>query len=142
MAQDPDLSELARRYLDLWEEHLAELGDTEDMSRAWSQYWARMMSMAGPGFGPGAELSNEKTGDDEKRTATRPQGGEWGPGPQPHRPDPAAAPSDPRLDELDELVRRIADLEARMAGLESNAKSAAKPKPRARGKPKTASKKG
>ena len=125
MAKPPDLEDLARRYLDLWQEQLrAMAADPETMNSV-----GRMLSAMGgatppAGMNPAAWMS--------AMGMVPPTGGTGGGNPfdavfanAPDKPADgaaaAAAASDGGGDDLRQLERRLAALEQRIAALESGA---------------------
>ena len=98
MTENPDYQALAKRYLDLWQDQVAKLakdpGALSGAAEAWSQMAASMMQ-APPNARPSSPAS-------------------------PGAPAPAAAHGGGGLDPAD-LLRRIAELERRIALLESAA---------------------
>ena len=107
----PDLQDLARRYLDLWQNHLNAIAHDADTSET----LARTMALMNSGAQAFAEAANTSAGsmvrDDEPTTA------KYGAAPA------AATPgdTDPRFDEfngrLAAVEKRIADMESSLAGL-------------------------
>lgn len=107
MAEPPEIDELAKRYLDLWQEHLSGMAADPEWGAAMTRLFAAFVSPAmGPGaMPPGINPEPGETGHGAseivtKRTATA-----------------ADAPADSG-DELHELQRRVAVLEERIAQLE------------------------
>jgi hypothetical protein len=141
MSDNPDLDELAERYLDLWQDQLSTLaGDpefAEVMTRlmassagampaampgaaAWAAWPAAMAGLvpgaAGKQAGDGEGAKQAGGGKGAAKTT-----GKGGSGPSARPPGAkaaAAAPGDSGAD-LVELVRRLAALEERVAVLES-----------------------
>ena len=131
MSDKPDLDELAERYLDLWQDQMSALaGDpafAEAMNRlmaaagtagsgmtaAWAAWPAMMAGLmpAGTGEravdGKGEQSGDLKTENDSTRSA---------------RTAAAATASGHSGPDLDEFARRLADLEERVAELESGAR--------------------
>ena len=105
MPDTPDMKDLARRYMDLWQEHLNTLARDQDMTKVMAQTMA-MMSSSAQAFADVASASAwpiRESGNDCT----------------PDRP-PSTAPSDSDADpEVAELHRRVAALEKRVAELES-----------------------
>jgi hypothetical protein len=134
MADPPDLQDLAKRYLDLWQDQLrAMAADPETMATV-GRMLASVSGKAAPG-GPAA--GNQAGGDTPNPFAWWPMTGAM-PGFSPFGgatpfdsvfaagatgaeagTPPAAAPSDGGVDQLRELERRLAALEGRLDALES-----------------------
>lgn len=123
MSDAPDLNDLAKRYIDLWQEHLSDLaadGDVTDtiartielMSGSASAIAAFNMQMT--------EAALKQTGSTDEGTKSDggqpdPKTGQSAPsGTTP--PAPAHGGSNP---DVDELTRRVAKLEKRLNQLES-----------------------
>ncbi len=131
MSEQANLDELARRYLDLWQDQMAALTADKDFAEALQQ----LMSAAG--------LATPATHGDPKADAptedvTEPQAAE--PGVKPESAPavgaaPAAASSDRGHLVLAELARRLGAVEERIAALESGiarGRGGARKKPRQR----------
>jgi hypothetical protein len=110
----PDLQELARRYLDLWQDHLNAVARDADTSET----LARTMALMNSGAQAFAEAANTSTNTaDAKATDDEPPTANDGAVPV------AVAPGnpDPRLDEfngrLAAVEKRIADIESGLAEL-------------------------
>ncbi|MGH7091551.1 MAG: hypothetical protein ACREFQ_21890 [Stellaceae bacterium] len=110
MADPPDYAELAKRYVDLWQDHLMAIAGDPALAESMARLF---LGGAAPAMG--------ETGDGAFASAARAAA--------------AAAASPQRERGLAELARRLADLEARIGALETRARpsrgSAAK-KPRRR----------
>jgi glutathione S-transferase len=102
MSQPPDIEALARRYLDLWQDQASALAGDAEFARQLGRWLTLMQSGMAHAFQAAATTS--------------------APGSQ----TPTAAPGDgqPRLDEL---ARRFALLEERIARLEAGAGGKRKP---------------
>lgn len=48
MSEPPDYDSLARRYLDLWQRHLADAAADPDLARAWTTFFAALSGQARP----------------------------------------------------------------------------------------------
>ena len=105
MAEPPDLASLAKRYLDLWQEQLIAMAADPELAESLARLLAGLMP---PGWA--GTVSGEPAGT----------------------PAPAAAPGE-RGDQLDELLRRLAAVEERVAALEAGARAGRK---RPDGKPR------
>jgi hypothetical protein len=110
----PDYSALAKRYLDLWQEQMGKLArDQNQMPAAadmWSQFAATVMPGVMPGMTPGAATRHERAAP---------------PGTQ-----AAAAASGHGIMDLAALLGRLADLERRVAELESGRRAVVSEKPK------------
>lgn len=136
MNDTPDLAALAREYLDLWEDQLTAMASDPDVARQTSKFFDALGAFgaqANPLFS--AQLAallrtapqsaaTGTTDDRDPRSAAAPGA-----------KTPAAAPDD-RDERLDQLARRVADLEKRIAELEPGTGNAgAKTAKRTRKKP-------
>ena len=105
MPDTPDMEDLARRYMDLWQEHLNTLASDQDTTKVMAQTMA-MMSSSAQAFADVASASAwpiREGGND--CTSDR---------------SPSTAPSDSDADPgVADLHRRVAALEERLAKLES-----------------------
>jgi uncharacterized small protein (DUF1192 family) len=102
MSQPPDIEALARRYLDLWQDQASALAGDAELARQLGRWLTLMQSGMAHAFQEAATTS--------------------APGSQ----TPAAA-SGGGQSGLDELARRLALLEERIAGLEAGAGRKRKP---------------
>src|SRR5262249_8508226 len=109
MAEAPDLASLAKRYLDLWQEHLIAMAADPELAENMAPFLAALRPP------PAAPPNAAHHGEPAPRAAS------------------AAAPSRERGDVVAELLRRVAALEERLAALEGGARS---PRQRARAKPR------
>src|SRR5215467_4407789 len=101
-SSEPDIEALARRYLDLWQDQATALAGDAEIARQFGRWLTLMQSGMAHAFQP---------------LATSP-----GPNAQPAAGAAApAAASDGREPRLDELARRLAAAEERIARLESGA---------------------
>jgi hypothetical protein len=137
MSDNPDLDELAERYLDLWQDQLSTLaGDPEFAevitrlmassatampgAAAWAAWPAAMAGLvpgaAGKQAGDGKGAKQAGSGKAAAKTTGK--GGSEASARPPGAKAAAAAPGDGGAD-LVELVRRLAALEERVAELES-----------------------
>jgi hypothetical protein len=126
MSDNPDIDELAERYLDLWQDQLSALaGDpefAEMMTRLMGSSAAAMPGTAAwaawpaalAGLVPGAAGERAGDGKDEEQAA-----GTAGAGTGPSGTKAAAAAPGAGGADLVELARRLAALEERVATLES-----------------------
>ena len=128
MSEQAELDELARRYLDLWQDQMTALAGDREFAEALQQLMTTM-SVPGsvPGSAPGhaapefwrawtAMMTGQQPSQQTEVSADDGTGGH-APGP----PATATSPDGGGLD-LDLLTRRIAALEERIAALEAGAK--------------------
>jgi hypothetical protein len=136
MAERADIDELARRYLDLWQDQMTALAGDREFAEALQQL---MTTMSVPGSAPGSvpgsapghaapefqrawmgvmtgQQPGQQPGQSTKATAD-----DGTPGRAPGAPAAATAPDGGSAD-LDQLARRLAALEERIAALEAGAK--------------------
>ena len=131
MSEPPDLESLARRYLDLWQEYLAAAASDPGAGEAMAA-WLTQMGAARDAFLPAmmvglAPRTDEAAGGEHESGASRPTGAEHGDGGGPRpRTSAAASPPGDGVRDLDELHRRLAGIEERLAGLERCAGDGAK----------------
>jgi hypothetical protein len=120
MSTPPDLEELARRWISLWQDQMvATASDAELADQA-----ARVLASLAA-FGPlGAMMraASRSAGDDRRRAAPAAETTAGA--------APAAAPPDERGDVVARLERKLAALEQRLAVVETGAR---RTRPRARG---------
>jgi len=120
MSEPPNLEALARRYLDLWQDQATALAGDAELTRQ----VGRWLSMMQAGMAHGFQSSNAFTSTEAARSSG-----------QPSRPAPgsapAAAPSGRGDLGLEQLSRRLAAVEKRLARLEGGVKTRS-PKPRRR----------
>lgn len=100
----PDMQDLAKRYLDLWQDHLNAVAQDKDTAETLARTMA-LMSSGAQAFADSAKGASPR--DDTVEPDTEP-----GPAPATHAPGSA----DPRLDEF---ARRLTAIEERLAKLES-----------------------
>jgi len=113
MAEPPDLAQLAKRYLDLWESQLTAFGSDP----ALLDQVARTVAAMGATLVAASGAVNEPPGENEDghgRSRRRKQDAAAAAG----APAAAAASSDGDA-RLDQLARQLADLERRLAGIEA-----------------------
>jgi hypothetical protein len=106
MTQAPDLDQLARRYLDLWQQHLGDLAADGEVADSLAKT-IELMSGSAAAFAKMAQqgaLQPGENNDGEQPSGTTSTG-------------PAPGHSD---DDLDKLTDRIEELERRIAELESS----------------------
>ena len=104
----PDLDELARKYLDLWQEHLNALAENGETMDALARTVALMNSGAAAFTSTVAgKTSDDKTGRDDTSGTD---------GVKPETPGAAHEPANP---DMAQCLERIAALEQRVAELES-----------------------
>jgi hypothetical protein len=142
MPKPPDLETLSRRFLDLWQDQMTAMAADPEMA----EVMTRLMGMTAPGmaaFMPlaigglgglagGAKEGEERTreGHRDAETETSSSAGE---AKAPPRAAAAATASGGGGLDLDELARRLADVERRLDELEARAGAGGG---RARGKPR------
>jgi hypothetical protein len=144
----PELDELARRLLDLWQDQLTAVAANPDLASQAARLmaamplpgmWLSQLGQMGQAGGSGDDLTkswarmaqNWMAQDWWKGTAHGAIGAKEGREPQAGA-SAAAAASEPRGGDLDELSRRLAGIEQRLAELADNKpKRAAAAKPRA-----------
>jgi hypothetical protein len=131
MTYRKDPAGLARRFIDLWQDQLSAMardGQSNEVLQQWSRFWvaagAPPGSMTSPGGLPsGDEPTAEATaaasptkGTETRETSARDPTSDRLPS---VGPKTAGAPSGHGDVELDELTRRVRELEARLAAMES-----------------------
>jgi len=125
---DPDLAQLAKRYVELWQDYLtaaaADPETIEALARLVSGMGAAGALWAG---GPAAWAAGATAA---RRAAAPPDDGDRA---APPRAAAAAAASGERDDRLADLARRLALVEERLAALDAGARRGAE---RARGAPR------
>ena len=137
MSERADLDELARRYLDLWQDQMTALSGDREFTEALQQLMTTMGVPGGvpggiPGAVPGdaasefwrawpAMMSGQQPGGPRSEQQTDASADDGTGGRTPGAPAAAAAPDGGGLD-LDQLARRLAALEQRIAALEAGAK--------------------
>tara|TARA_B100000676_G_C18010649_1_gene806468 strand:+ start:442 stop:756 length:315 start_codon:yes stop_codon:yes gene_type:complete len=103
MAETPEIDELAKRYLDLWQEHLSGMAADSEWSVSMTRLFAAFLSPVKEGEPADAVGGrSENTGSETGTT-------------------PSVGPSADGGADLRELQRRIAALEERLAKLEGGA---------------------
>ena len=117
MTDQKDPADLARRFVDLWQDQMtAVLRDPEfgDVATRWWRYWmkAGFTPPVGPVSAPAPAQDDE--GPDHDGHAARPTVAQsaW--------PSASAAASRDRDADMDKLARRVRELEERLAALESD----------------------
>ena len=120
MSEQADLDELARRYLDLWQDQMTALAGDPEFAEALQQLMTAMSvpGSAAPEFLRAwpAMMTGQQPGQLTKDLADDGTGGR-----APGAPAAATASDDGGLD-LDHVTRRLAALEERIAALEAGAK--------------------
>jgi hypothetical protein len=131
MTDQPDFADLARQYLDLWEDQLAAMAADPDLAEQSARFFETMTrlggvanpmmaanlatlmgQMAGSG-GPKTDGTNGSSSQDTETGAAT-----------------AAAASPDRDERLDELARRLADVEKRLDGLEAGGRQKGRAAPK------------
>ena len=126
MADEPDLDQLAKQYLDLWQDHMQGMATDPQVAETMSQMTQMMTgsatafaALAQQAMNAGKQPPKEADSDDQQ------DDGNAAPGPAANgsgapAPDPAHGGADVDLAELarrlDGIERRLADLEAGAAG--------------------------
>jgi len=105
----PDIEALARRYLDLWQDQATALAGDAELARQLGRWFSVMQSGMANAFQNAASSTSGSAGK-----------------PAPGAPPASAAPGDGKL-HLDELARRLAAVEERLARLEAGAGGPGKP---------------
>jgi len=132
MSEQADLDELARRYLDLWQDQITALAADEDFARDMARLmgamglggpaaltaWSQELAAMGPAFPTKAKRDGAK-GDghsEQRRGETDAASGRAAAG------SPAVAPAPPGgITGLDDIARRLGALEERISALEAGA---------------------
>ncbi|MBT3931574.1 MAG: hypothetical protein HOF34_12740 [Rhodospirillaceae bacterium] len=126
MTEQPDFAALARQYLDLWEDQLSAMAADPDLAEQTARFFDTMTQLGAISHPMGASglaaLMAQMSGHASATTD-----GSDGPKDQPTSAagaaSAAAAPDD-RDQRLDELTRRLADVEERLHRLESGDRGA------------------
>ncbi|MGH6940168.1 hypothetical protein [Hypericibacter sp.] len=131
MAEPPDLAQLAKRYLDLWESQLTAFGSDpallDQVARTVAAMGATLVAASGgvnepPGENEAPGKNEDGHGRSRKQDAAAKA-----------RPPAAAAASPDGHARLDQLARQLADMERRLAGIEAAlAGKPRAPRPRSR----------
>lgn len=138
MSDPPDLDALARRYLDLWQEQLADLAADRQVADIMARTIELMNSGAAAfaamtGSGRPAGESEPKGGDQDPEHRKTRQGRNGAAAQDSGGPAAAAPARRPADDGVAELARRVAALEQRVAALEAGGgRGGAGPKGRSR----------
>jgi len=129
MNEPPDYQELARRYLDLWQEHLSQAAGDPAMTEFLNQTMAFWHSLLTPGAAPGKQTVWESDGDDRRPAGTGQREAPADTGGATTAPHPSGNADDALRDVLERLARleqRVAELE-RGGGRDGTADAAGKP---------------
>ena len=128
MTEPVDLDELARRYLDLWQDQMTALAGDQEFAEALQQLMTTMGATTAAPSGVTPEFQRAwlgmMTGQQTEASAddgNRGRAPGAAPGAAPRAETAAAAPDDGGAD-LDRLAGRLAALEERIAALEAGAK--------------------
>jgi len=140
MADTPDPQELARRYLDIWQQHLAQAATDPELATAMAKFWQNLptgMTSGIPGW-PSVATNTGMTNTGASHNDTA--GSEAAPGSKSgstsgSAPDPAS--SDGSSTDLDELHVRMAALEKRLEALEPKPRTSRKRAAKGSGKRKS-----
>ena len=116
MSDAPDPSELARRYLDLWQQHLLQAANDPDLSASLAKMAEMMPGMPGVTWPPTQGTPHDGTA---KGTAS------------------AAGASGSSDDDIGELRRRLAAAEKRLDALEGKSRGTRKRAAKASGRRKS-----
>ncbi len=126
MADTPDPQELARRYLDLWQQHLTQAATDPDLAATMAKFWQGLQAGFWPGMAGGTANAgiahNAGSTDDADRSDPVP---ERAPG---TASDPA--PPDGGGGTLNQLLDRLATLEKRLDAMERKPRSSGKRAPK------------
>lgn len=107
MTETPNLDQLAQQYLDLWQEHLSDLAGNDEMADAIAKS-IELMNGSAAAFAKMAESNPSQARDENDGDNTTTASGTAPTGLAPGHSD----------DVLDQLSRRIGELEQRVAELE------------------------
>jgi hypothetical protein len=125
MADTPDPQELARRYLDLWQQHLTQAATDPDLAATTAKFWQTLqsgMATGIPGWPPVAvntgAAHNSGPNDDAARSEFTSEHAS-GSAPDSASPDSGGG-------NLDELLDRMAALEKRLDSMEQKPRSSRK----------------
>jgi len=128
MSEQADIDQLARRYLDLWQDQMTALAGDQEFAEALQQLMTtmglagEMATAAAPQFQhAGGGLMTGRQPGHQPGQQTEASADDGTGGRAPGAPATAAAPDGGGLD-LDQLARRLAALEERIAALEAGAK--------------------
>ncbi|GAB4168926.1 MAG: hypothetical protein OHK0024_04370 [Thalassobaculales bacterium] len=124
MAQDPDIEGLAEAFLDLWQDQLAAVAADPELAALWQ----RLFSLWGAGAA--AYMPMAAAGDGRPAGSGNAPEGHAPAGNAPAGAAAAAAAPDVAGGGLDDIARRLAAIEERLAALEAAARGA-RGKPRA-----------
>jgi hypothetical protein len=115
MDEAPDLTSLARRWLDLWQEQVTALAGDPVVA----EQTARLLGLLESGASAWRQAASQGKTDGDGRSGTATSAGTAG---------PATAPLSPAAggDDLARLAARLAAVEERLALLESGARSGAR----------------
>ncbi len=124
MSEQADLDELARRYLDLWQDQMTALAGDREFAEALQRLMTTMGVAGGVAGGAAPEfwrawpamMTGRQPGQQTEASTDDGTGGR-----APGAPAAAAAPDGGGVD-LDQFARRLAALEERIAALEAGVK--------------------
>jgi hypothetical protein len=112
----PDLAELAKRYVALWQDYLSATAADADLADAMARFITSFGAFAG--YRPAPPEAPIDDGAPEHDAPRKDAAGREAP----PGPSPAAAASGERDDAVADLARRLAALERRIAALEARAR--------------------
>jgi hypothetical protein len=111
MAEPPDLAQLAKRYLDLWENQLTAFGSDpallDQVARTVAAMGATLVAVSAAASHPAERQEETAHGRSRKEDARA------------ARTPTASSASSDRDARLDELARRLAAMERRLTGIEA-----------------------
>lgn len=117
MADPPEIEELAKRYFDLWQDHLSGMAADPEWAAATTRIFAAFVS-------PEMGAENVPSGFDAYKAWLGGMIGDADQGDQTERPAAPAGPSADRSDDLRELKRQLTALQERLARLEDTGSGA------------------
>jgi hypothetical protein len=136
MSDPPDMEDLARRYLDLWQSQMSALAADPQVADTLNRLiglWTANAAGAMPGLWPGAPAPQS----DDRHAAPQQPVGNANAGPAAPGAAPLADASRPGGVDVDELARRLAAVEERIDRLEAGpARARRKPKATTKRRPK------
>jgi hypothetical protein len=128
MADTPDPQELARRYLDLWQQHLTQTATDPDLAATMAKFWRDLIAGWPPSTANTGIAHKSGPDDDVERPDSASEGTSRS------AADPASP--DGGGDNLCELLNRMAALEKRLDAMERKPRSGGKRAAKGSGKSK------
>ena len=120
MSDQTDLESLAKGYMDLWQEHLTTISKDEDMAEIMAKTMAMMNSGAATFANAMSDAANSQQNPDDNQDPEKSDGKSSDEN-APKAGTQAAATSSGHSDaDVDQLLKRVALLEERVAELEQN----------------------